>query len=253
MNKSLCPCALLVIVLSFTGNIHAQTVRDNTSTEHVFPQFVDGKFPDGTYFRSKLVVVSDSPTSANCAMYVQGFSLTTFSNATGIAFVIDKDIMILQSPGTEPFRSGYATLTCDVPVAAHVVYSSFSALGVLQSEATAFSSPAAPEFAQLTVDEREGGRLGFAIANTSAAPADFWVSLYNADFTFIDVVLVPVAAQSQVVKFLNELFPLPADFVGQAFISNPGGGGNVHAIGLNFKGNIFSVVPAVHRTINSFD
>src|SRR5688572_13007251 len=68
--QALMVSSLIILALSDV-TIHAQ-VTDSSSPNHVFAQFADGMFSDGTFYRSTLVVSSDSSTSTSCTATLHG-------------------------------------------------------------------------------------------------------------------------------------------------------------------------------------
>src|SRR6202008_3472921 len=110
------------------------------------------------------------------------------------------------------------TLNCSAPVTAQVLYSFFSSAGIVISEATVFSSPAA-SYAQLLTDQRNGSQLGIAIANNGTTTKDFVVVAIDATDTEVGRRTLQLVAGSQIARFLNELINVPADFVGQVMIN----------------------------------
>jgi hypothetical protein len=56
--------AFLIVLGAAAGELGAQ-VNDSSAPNHVFAQFADGRFSDGTYYRSTMMVSSDSLSSIN--------------------------------------------------------------------------------------------------------------------------------------------------------------------------------------------
>src|SRR6202008_2382445 len=104
------------------------------------------------------------------------------------------------------------TLNCSAPVTAQVLYSFFSSAGIVISEATVFSSPAA-SYAQLLTDQRDGAQLGIAIANNGDTAKEFVIVAIDATDTEIGRSTFQIARGSQTAKFLNELINVPANYV----------------------------------------
>ena len=225
-------------------------VNDNKAQFHVFPQFVDGKFPDGSGYRSTLMVSSDSTSSINCTGTILNLvpglgpdarNLDTLTIAAG-------GLAIISTPGTQqPLRVTYATLYCSAPVTAQLLYSYFSESGSLVSEATVFSSPVA-KVAQLVADQRKGARLGFAVANDGLESSEFLVQAFDSTDVEIGRTNLRIAGRSQTARFINDLIPLPSDFVGRVLISaaTPEAG-NFYAMGLRFTGAVFTTIPVTLR------
>jgi hypothetical protein len=224
-------------------------ITDNQSRNHIFAQFADGKFSDGAFYRSTFLVSSDNTTSINCTATLVGLTVPGFGNGSTYTFtVVRGGWSIITTPGTQSLRSGYATLDCNAPVAAQVLFSSFSPAGILLSEATIFSSPIAT-IAQLLADQRNGAQLGVAIANTRSASTEFIVMAIDQNDREIGRTTVQLPGQSHLARFLNELITVPSGFTGQVLISTtPSTVGNIYAIGLRFTGPVFTTIPVTLRT-----
>src|SRR5262245_59177469 len=122
------------------------------SANHTFPQFVDGRFPDGTFY-----------TSTPCRTQAKHMRQAAQSPD---AFTMDIDAGqgdILTTPGLAEFRSGYVTVGCDQPI---VLYTLHAPSKATLSEAVVLSS-AQGTLSQLVVDRRNGARLGVALNNDS--------------------------------------------------------------------------------------
>src|SRR5574339_116979 len=71
------PLLCLLLVLLRVVASEAQTVETITSTasptaatDHLFPQFADGRFSDGTYYRTTLMISNLSDTAgATCSLH----------------------------------------------------------------------------------------------------------------------------------------------------------------------------------------
>ena len=224
-------------------------VTDNQSGSHVFAQFVDGRFPDGTFYRSTLLVSSDNSSSTDCTATLGGLTIPGFGNGSTQSFSVAAGrSSIITTPGTQNLVSGYAKLICTAPVAAQVLYGSYSATGVLLGQSTVFSSPSAT-IAQLLADQRNGAHLGIAIANTATASTQFVIKAIDENNVEVGTGTVQLAGQAQTAKFLEELITVPSAFVGKVQIStNPSTVGTVFAIGLQFTGPVFTTIPPTVRT-----
>ncbi len=239
--------SLLVIAIA-AGPLGAQ-VTDSSSPNHVFAQFADGRFSDGTFYRSTVMVSSDSLSSISCTSTLFGMTVPGFGDGTTRSFtLVGGGWNIYKTPGTQNFRNGYATLNCNAAVTAQVLYTFNDAAGIVRSEATVFSSPAA-SIAQLLTDQRNGAQLGIAIANNGNTSKEFVIVALDAGGNEAGRVFVQIAGRSQIAKFLNELINLPADYVGQVQIStNTNDTLDVYAIGLRFTGSAFTTTPVSLRT-----
>jgi hypothetical protein len=239
--------SLIVIALA-AGEVRAQ-VTDSSSRDHVFAQFADGRFSDGAFFRSTVMVSSDSLSSVTCTASLFGLTVAGFGDGSRRTFTLaGGGWNIYRSPGSQTLQTGSLTLNCNAAVTAQVLYSSYSSSGILLSEATVFSSPEA-SYAQLLTDQRNGAQLGIAIANTGSAAKEFVVVAIDAGDTEVGRRSIQIAGGSQIARFLNELINVPADYVGQVMIyTNSNATLDVYAIGLRFTGTAFTTIPVTVRT-----
>src|SRR5437016_480790 len=134
---------LRVIVFFFISCAGAYAQLLPYGTAHIFPQFADGVFPDGSSYRSTLIIEKRSAGSATCALSLTGMTTTMESGDSGSSFSVTTGVSgwtTLRTNGTQPFQGGYAILNCNLDVFATVLYSLY-VKGVKVSEATVFSSP----------------------------------------------------------------------------------------------------------------
>jgi len=220
------------IPASFSGTIDA-----SASTYHVFPQFADGSFTDGGYYRTTRIYYNPSPTaSAFCATSLRGMSTAdrnSFSETLSPGSAIASG-----TTGTQAFQSGYASMLCTSAVDAAVLYS-FYAGGQKTSEATVFPSRAGTAV-QVLSDMRGGAATGIAFANDTDQDQTYTVSVYDANNTLIGTAQQPLARRSNLAKFVNELVPVPANTYGPVIVS---GSAPVSIIGLRFTGSVFTTIP----------
>ena len=165
--------AIVTITLANSG------LTATASTYHVFPQFADGRLGDTIYKTTLMISNPRRNAGSTCSLRLRGVTLTEFPLTYGMG---GGGWEIKQSSGSGEFQSGYATLSCTAPVEAQLLYSIYSAAGRKISETTVFSSPPSRRIA-LIGDEREGARLGVAIANDSDVAVTYTVSLSNAAAT----------------------------------------------------------------------
>jgi hypothetical protein len=238
----------LIVVALGAGEIGAQ-VTDSSAPNHVFAQFADGRFSDGTFYRSTVVVSSDSLSAINCTATLYGLTVTGFGDGSTRSFTLaGGGWNIYTTPGSQSFRQGYVTLNCNAAVTAQVLFTFYSSSGIVLSEATVFSSPAA-SIAQLLTDQRNGAQLGIAIANNGSAAKEFVIVALDASGAEVTRKSVQIASRSQIAIFLNQLMSLPPDYVGQVQIStNTTDTFDVYAIGLRFTGIAFTTTPVTLRT-----
>src|ERR1051325_5667438 len=112
----------LVVIALTAGQLAAQ-VSDNSSPNHVFAQFSDGRFSDGTFYRSTLMVSSDSLNPINCTAILYGLTIAGFGDGATRSFTLaGGGWNIYKTPGTQSLRSGFMTLNCNAAVTAQVLY-----------------------------------------------------------------------------------------------------------------------------------
>jgi peptidyl-Asp metalloendopeptidase len=242
-----------VIGLRYTGGVFTtmpasavSSVGPTASTYHIFPQFADGRFGDGTYYRTSRLFLNPSTSStANCTTLLRGmttdntnsFSLTLPANSSFVG----------RTNGTQTFQSGYATLSCTgSSVYAQAVYSLYDPNGVKASEATVFSSPSVAR-AQVLADNREGARVGIAIANDSDQVNTYTITAYDSNGTMVGSTARTLQARASVADFLDNWIPgIPANYFGQVIVQSTTGG-TASVIGLRFTGAAFTTIPATVR------
>jgi len=214
--------------------------EDGRATTHIFPQFVDGKLLDGTYYRSTLMLSNPSSTSAGTcsfAVYAGGNLLFTVPyNIPGSAWNSDGTL------GTSPFFSGYGKLTCTLLTNANLLYSLYAADGKKLSEATVFSSLPG-RLLQVIGDQREGARLGIAITNDSSAEQIVTIAVGSETGMVVASRGFTVAGRSNLVGFMDELVGWTGQ-LGQVLIQCPS---LCSAIGLRFTGATFTTIPSTVR------
>jgi len=239
---------LFAVCTTFSSAIFAQ---GTAGTYHVFPQIADGTLPDGTFYVSALFATNTGANSANCTYRFYGLSTDRVSSPTPFdPFVLGAlgGSVIRTTKGTASFASGYATLSCDQPVAASVLYQLGSGSGIL-GLATVFSAPRSL-VAQYTVPNTNAGfRLGLAIANDTDLAQDYLVILSNTDGAEVGRITVTIQPRATIARFVNELFTVPPiGFAGtvaiiSAGVLNGAGGGEFRTIGVLFLGTTFSTMP----------
>ena len=234
-----------IIGLRFTGGTFTTipqsvvgTASATASTYHVFPQFADGRFPDGTYYRTTRIYINPSSTdTVSCATQLRGLSTddrTTFSGSLGPGGTI-----VAATTGTQSFQSGYATMQCSGSVDAEALYSLYAANGAKLSEATVFSSPAG-RTVQILADSREGAQVGLAIANDSDQANTYTITVYDSTGNLVGSISQPLAARTSVAKFVSQFVALPPNHFGKVIVA---GTGDASIIGLRFTGTSFTTIP----------
>ncbi|HEY2381427.1 MAG TPA: hypothetical protein VGK48_09650 [Terriglobia bacterium] len=226
----------------------------------VFPQFADGTFSDGSFYRSTVIVQSsDSIFTQHCAIWTYGVPTPKFTNATGQVFTLSTTnelpftlnslrSQVFKSAGTNPISTGFIGVGCDgVDWTSYLLFSFYSPTGVKYSEAAVFPSVLdsnAPA-AQLVVDQREGAQLGMAIANPDTRAGVFILTIRDSAGNFVNKASVTLPAFGQTATFLNQLVTLPANFVGTVSILplHQYAGPTPYVIGLRFTGTASTTVP----------
>ena len=242
-------CIITVVCLS--GVAFGQ--NDGRSTTHVFPQFADGRFFDGSYYRSAIHISNPSSTlSSTCTVTVRGMTavlqdgLGNFVSLGAITFTLAGNGWdVLRSSGTSNFASGYVTISCTGPVNALVIYGYHAPGGTKFSEAAVFPSPLGTQL-QILSDQRDGAQLGLAIANDNTSPAVVIIGAGNIQGQAIGSTTITIPGRSQYVGFLNDILPgLPQGHLGQVIVATSGP--QVATIGLRFTGIAFTTIPSSVR------
>jgi hypothetical protein len=235
----------------------------------VIPQFADGRFDDGSFYRSSVIVHNNGTiSSAICTLTLYGLPQQRLTRADGttvvptnnqLAFSVPSNsFQILQSAGTGTIASGYTVVTCGgFPEDLNIfgLFTFYNAAGAKISEATVFSSPdefgANAQVKTLVVDQREGSRLGVAIANSETSGSrigQYKITVRDIAGRFVGQAVVTLPPRTNTAKFLDELpgISLPENFVGSATILPTAGyaGPAAYAIGLRYTGRAFTTVPA---------
>jgi hypothetical protein len=232
-----------VVGLRFTGSVFT-TIPETPSTSltaamyHIFPQFADGKFASGSYYRTTRMYINSSTTAAACTTSLEGVSTDGFGQFTST--LPPGNFIVSATGGTQTFQSGYVTLQCSSPVDAQELYSYYGADGTKLSEATVFSSPAA-KTVQILADSREGAQIGLAIANDSDQVNSFSIVVTDAAGTTLGTASQTLNPRSSLAQFLTDFVMLPANYVGRVTVSSDNG--TLSIIGLRYTGNVFTTIP----------
>jgi len=239
-----------VIGLRYTGGVFTtmpaspvSTVGPTASAYHIFPQFADGHLSDNTFYRTSRLYLNPSPTAtADCTERLRSTTTTTSPVSISASTSI-----IGRTSGTANYQSGYATLSCTgANVYGFAAYSLYAPNGVKLSEATVFSSPAVAR-SQILADNREGARVGIAIANDSDQVNTYTITAYNANGATVGSTTKTLQPRASIADFVdNWIAGIPAGYYGQVIVdSTPGGIASV--IGLRFTGAVFTTIPAIVR------
>jgi hypothetical protein len=234
-----------IIGLRFTGGVFttipqtlAGSVGTTSNSDHVFPEIADGKFADGSYFRTTRIYSNPIATAGtSCATLLHG--MTIGGQSVFIGGLGPGTFAALPTAGTQALQSGYAEMQCSLPVDAAALYSFYSANGVKMSEATVFSSPPGL-ILQILSDSREGAQVGLAIANNTDQPNTYMITVYDAGGSVVGTATQNLPARSSIARFVNEFVPLPPNHYGPVIVS---GTGAANIIGLRFTGSTFTTIP----------
>jgi pseudomonalisin len=240
-----------VIGLRFTDQIFTTILGNPASppgaaanTYHVFPQFADGLFADGSGYKTTRMYVNPNTSAiASCSTQLRG--LTTDGNNAFSANLSPGAFVISRTNGGQAFQKGYATLQCSAKVDAQAVYSYYGPGGAKLGEATVFSSPASARV-QILADSREGAQVGLAIANDSDQANTYTIAVYDANENLVGSADRTINARTSVAAFVREFVPsVPANTYGRVVVTSTTGLANI--IGLRFTGNAFTTIPETIR------
>src|SRR5437762_13788159 len=105
----------LALIALTAGELRAQ-VNDSSAPNHIFAQFADGRFSDGSYYRSTIMVSSDGLNATDCTATLHGLTVAGFGDGIRRFFTIASGGWnIYKSPGSQIFRGGYLTLNFVAP------------------------------------------------------------------------------------------------------------------------------------------
>jgi hypothetical protein len=225
------------------------------STFHVFPQIADGTVGSSTFKSAVMVRNASDAATANCTLSLYGLqaAFIFIKSLTGGPGGISGPIatLSLTSPpngfnyprttGQQSLATGYATLSCDLPVYAQLQYSLY--VGSAKIGETAVFSAAESPRARFIVDQTEGAHLGVAISNNTTVAHDYRITTSDTDGIPTGTATVHIEARSNLAKFLDELLPGSANAIGSAIVQSLDGS-NFSAVGLRFTGAVFAAVPA---------
>jgi hypothetical protein len=227
----------ILLILCAAGPLHGQ------DTTHIFPQFADGRFSDGTFYRSTLMILpwfaADAP---NCTLSLFGLTANFEGGLSGSAVPINLaagGFAAIRTTGLQPFQGGYAALTCDKFVFASLLYGFHAANGSLIGQATVFSSKAFFE-SRLIADHRDGARIGIAISNVSDVAQTYDVSFVSNGVTRTSTISVP--GRRSLARFLDEILDVAPGAVGIATLKSTTLT-DFATIALRYTGGVFTTIP----------
>jgi hypothetical protein len=213
---------------------------------HVFPQFADGRAPDGTYYRSTITVLPWSGGSPpDCTFMLYGMTATFNVGASGYyftAYIPPGTMLSAPTTGTQALQTGYATLNCTSEVYANVIYTFYGQNNNKLGEATVFSSLES-SFTRMPFDVRGGVRQAFAIANDTDFNRSYVVSLGSGGNTRSVRVFVP--ARRNLARFVDELLPVVPESIGVLTIQSDDYS-YFSTIGFRYTGGVFTTIPPGH-------
>jgi pseudomonalisin len=239
-----------VIGFRYTGTVFttipASTLGAQVSTAnvyHVFPQFADGKFPDGSFYRTTRIYLADSGATS-CTTQLRGVT-TDGIGQFPVNLTASGTFIVAPTSGTQTFQSGYATTQCpSTAVEAQELYSFYASNGAKLSEGTVFSSPPA-KTVTILADMREGAQVGLGIANDSDQSTVYSIVVSDGTGAVAGSASVTLQPRTAVAKFLTDFVSLPAGFVGQVTVSSDSGKASI--MGARFTGNVFTTIPQTIR------
>jgi hypothetical protein len=123
VKKLLMLASYMILVFGLAEPGKAQA--DGRNTEHTFAQYADGRFFDGTYYRSTLLFTNPDSRSNGCVFRTYGV-IPEMRDEFGNTVVTDtlrftapgSSWSVVSSTATQGFAAGAATLFCDYPVTA---------------------------------------------------------------------------------------------------------------------------------------
>jgi len=223
------------------------TLAQQAGTFHTFPQIADGQAGDGTRYTTTFVVTNINDGRTACTLSFGGLSLSRLAGTPGSFSLTDRgSIAILETRGSDPLDSGYATLSCDADVTAQALYQLHSSQGLL-GMATVFSSPARSAASLPLCLEDGGHRLGIALANDGDTDISVNIAILDMTSNTVGTGTVSIPARSSVARFIDEVASIPlrarGQFYGSALLSSVSGK-PFSTIGLLYVGLVFTTVPA---------
>ena len=241
----MCKCFIgVVFSMAIVPSVRAQ------SAFHVFPQIADGSAGSLNYKSAVMVRNASDTATAGCTLRLYGLQAAVNTirpgGITGPLTVYNLTMApsawaYPRTAGQQSLATGYATLSCDVPVYAQLQYSLYDN-GVKVGETTVFSAAESPR-ARFIFDQTESSHLGVAISNNTNVAHDYRIMVFDIDGNTIGTATVNIEARSNFPKFLDQLAPASANALGSAVVQSLDGS-NFSATGLRFTGAVFSAIPA---------
>lgn len=234
--------------LRFTGEVFStvpeafwNSTDPAAGTSFVYPQFAEGTFADGSYFRTAFIYQS-LPGTVTCNQTNRG-GITGGGNLEMLSPI--SKVFPLDIPDhIPPLRTGYSTIQCSAPLDARELLSFYDQNGTKISEATVFSAPSASTV-QILADTRDGARIAMNIANDSDLAGIYTISVIDVNGTVVGTAARTIPARANAAEFLDQLVTVPANYYGKVIVSSSNG--SASAIGIRFTGNVFTTVPETIR------
>jgi hypothetical protein len=232
---------VMFLFLACSQVAHAQF----SDTFHIFPQFVDGRFPDGAHYKATLMIDPVFDNSAvTCSFNLFGMTAAFDGVAPNSVFTVTipaNGFIVERTTGQQSLAFGYATLTCSSSVYAQVLYALYNSGGVKAGEATIFSAFEQSSNSFLA-DQREGAAVGVAIANNTDSPHTYTVTARGTFGTRTGT--IQVAARRNVAAFVNQIvINMPANAVAKVEIVATDFS-NAAVIAFRITDLVFTTIPA---------
>ena len=204
---------------------------------HIFPQVADGRFDDGTGYRTSFVVTNETRGWAHC--YFQLYGLGTRRLDDTSFWIYGAGVHTVSTRNVEDFDQGYGVLECTQRVTANATYRRTGESGENLSMAMVSSSPIISGGHQVVI-QGEGQRTAIAIVNDALWINRYQFTLFDRFGRIRDLRVYDLGPGGFLTRFVDELMRVPrGDFIGSLEIT----GGHFHAIGMFFDGGIFTTVP----------
>ena len=218
--------------------------------EFVFPQVTDGAFNNGDYYKTTFMILPGPSTSVvTCEFVLYGLGVDL--DGKGIvtrwtAAISPGSSYVSTSSANQQISTGYATLSCTDSVYAQVLYSAYAKDGTGWNIALGLGASCwASDTAEMAADQTGGSQLAFAIANNTTQTRTYGVTFTDTqNHSIVKIVTIP--AQTSVAKFLTEILPASASYVGSMTIAlhtstflDPG----FSVMALRYTGAAFTTIP----------
>jgi len=256
----------LTVVLLLAVSVLAIAQAPPAAFTYVFPIFIDGA-ANGMVYKStvSLLPISTAPASMQCTVTqrqtstaflgLQGDDYFPITQYGGNALQTQAPVLlsgrlqweILSSSGQAPQKSGYLTASCPQDFHTDLHISLFDSTGKKIDESSLVPAVKGTSF-EFLLDMRTGVRLGLSLVNDTAVDGQPYKLIARNQLN--EIVSGPqfiyLHNYSQESIFADEAIQLPPNFVGSIEVIGVSSGNN-YAVGLQFTGNVFSVVTPTVR------